>query len=43
MGPSPNRGVDFKAESPDHAFQVARNEEEGIYVELWEGAICLPG
>lgn len=31
------RRVDFHAESPDHAFQVARNEEDGIEVELWEG------
>lgn len=31
------RRVNFHAESPDHAFQVARNEEDGIEVELWEG------
>jgi hypothetical protein len=31
------RRVDFYAESPDHAFQIARNEEDGIDVELWEG------
>lgn len=30
------RRVDFSAESPDHAFQVARNEREGIHVELWD-------
>ena len=28
--------VDFQAESPDHAFQIARNEQDGIQVELWE-------
>ncbi|MGN6692234.1 MAG: hypothetical protein ACTHJU_14950 [Sphingopyxis sp.] len=28
--------VDFHAESPDHAFQIARNEQEGVHVELWE-------
>ncbi|WP_145923551.1 hypothetical protein [Sphingopyxis macrogoltabida] len=38
--PEPRR-VDFVAESPDHASQVARNEEEGIHVELWEGATLL--
>lgn len=31
------RRVEFEAEGPDHAFQVARNEEDGIQVELWEG------
>lgn len=31
------RRVEFEAEGPDHAFQVARNEEDGIEVELWEG------
>lgn len=30
------RRVDFRAESPDHAFQIARNEKEGVHVELWE-------
>jgi hypothetical protein len=34
---SVSRRVDFYAESPDHAFQIARNEEVGIDVELWEG------
>ncbi len=31
------RRVEFQAEGPDHAFQVARNEEDGVHVELWEG------
>ena len=31
------RRVEFEAEGPDHAFQVARNEQDGIQVELWEG------
>ncbi len=31
------RRVEFQAEGPDHAFQIARNEENGIQVELWEG------
>jgi hypothetical protein len=35
------RRVDFEAESPDHAFQVARNETDGIHVELWEGGALL--
>lgn len=30
------RRVDFHAESPDHAFQIARNENDGVHVELWE-------
>lgn len=30
------RRIDFQAESPDHAFQVARNECDGIHVELWD-------
>ena len=35
------RRVDFYAESPDHAFQIARNEADGVNVELWEGAKLL--
>lgn len=35
------RRVDFQAESPDHAFQVARNETDGVHVELWEGGALL--
>ncbi|MBO9695012.1 MAG: hypothetical protein J7499_02325 [Sphingopyxis sp.] len=38
---SPPRRVDFRAEGPDHAFQVARNETDGIHVELWEGESLL--
>lgn len=38
--PEPRR-VDFEAESPDHAFQVARNERGGTHVELWEGETLL--
>jgi hypothetical protein len=33
--------VDFRAESPDHAFQVARNEQDGVHVELWEAGKLL--
>lgn len=35
------RRVDFEATSPDHAFQIARNESDGVYVELWEGSALL--
>jgi len=35
------RRVDFHAEGPDHAFQIARNEADGVHVELWEGATLL--
>lgn len=35
------RRVDFHAEGPDHAFQIARNETGGIHVELWEGVSLL--
>jgi len=35
------RRVEFQAESPDHAFQVARNEIDGVHVELWEGKALL--
>lgn len=35
------RRVDFHAESPDHAFQVARNETDGTHVELWDGTTLL--
>ena len=35
------RRVEFQAESPDHAFQVARNEIDGVHVELWEGEALL--
>lgn len=38
--PEPRR-VDFTAASPDHAFQIARNESDGIHVELWEGSKLL--
>ncbi len=31
------RRIDFHAEGPDHAFQIARNEADGTEVELWEG------
>lgn len=34
--PAAPRRIDFHAESPDHAFQVARNESDGVMVELWE-------
>ena len=33
--------VDFVAESPDQAFQVARNVSDGTYCELWEGGSLL--
>jgi len=33
--------VDFVAESPDQAFQVARNVADGTYCELWEGLRLL--
>lgn len=32
-----SRRVDFHAESPDQAFLIARNEKDGVEVELWEG------
>ena len=35
------RRVDFHAEGPDHAFQVARNETVGTHVELWDGDTLL--
>ncbi|MFC3785059.1 hypothetical protein GGR90_003808 [Sphingopyxis italica] len=35
------RRVDFHAEGPDHAFQIARNESDGVHVELWQGATLL--
>lgn len=35
------RRVDFHAEGPDHAFQIARNEADGVHVELWEGSRLL--
>lgn len=35
------RRIDFHAESPDHAFQIARNETDGIHVTLWEGETIL--
>lgn len=35
------RRIDFHAESPDHAFQIARNEEEGIHIELWQDETLL--
>lgn len=35
------RRVDFRAASPDHAFQIARNEADGTEVELWEGEAIL--
>lgn len=35
------RRVDFHAEGPDHAFQIARNEEEGVHIELWQDEMLL--
>lgn len=35
------RRIDFNAEGPDHAFQIARNEGDGVHVELWQGATLL--
>ena len=35
------RRVDFHAEGPDHAFQIARNESDGVHVELWQGSKLL--
>ena len=35
------RRVDFNAEGPDHAFQIARNEGDGVHVELWQGSMLL--
>lgn len=35
------RRIDFQAEGPDHAFQIARNETDGINVTLWEGERVL--
>ena len=35
------RRIDFHAEGPDHAFQIARNEERGVDVALWEGPHLL--
>lgn len=39
-GAEPRR-IDFHAEGPDHAFQIARNEEDGVHVELWEDTTLL--
>lgn len=38
--PEPKR-IDFLAEGPDHAFQIARNERDGVDVTLWEGERLL--
>ena len=35
------RRVDFFAESPDHAFQIARNETDGVDIELWDNDSLL--
>lgn len=35
------RRIDFHAEGPDHAFQIARNEGDGVQVELWQGSTLL--
>jgi len=35
------RRIDFEADGPDHAFQIARNETDGVEVELWEGSELL--
>lgn len=37
QGSAEPRRVDFIAESPDHAFRVARNETAGTSCELWDG------
>ena len=33
--------VDFEADGPDHAFQIARNECRGTHIELWDGETLL--
>ena len=40
-GSSEPRRIDFQAEGPDHAFQIARNESAGVHAELWEGGTLL--
>lgn len=35
------RRVDFHAETAEQAFLMARNEKDGVEVELWEGERCL--
>src|SRR3546814_21088095 len=35
------RRIDFYAEGTDHAFQIARNESDGVHVELWQGTTLL--
>ncbi len=39
--PDAPRRIDFHADGPDHAFQIARNEADGVHVELWEGSTLL--
>ncbi|MDK2761199.1 MAG: hypothetical protein KYX64_07545 [Sphingopyxis sp.] len=33
--------IDFQAESPDFALQIAQGQAAGRSVELWEGAMQL--
>ncbi|HEY0597690.1 hypothetical protein [Sphingopyxis sp.] len=35
------RRIDFQAESPDFALQIAQGQAEGRSIELWEGAMRL--
>ncbi|WP_054587258.1 hypothetical protein [Sphingopyxis macrogoltabida] len=36
-----HRRVDFHADSPEQAFLLARNEKDGVEVELFEGEHLL--
>ncbi|WP_177176044.1 hypothetical protein [Sphingopyxis sp. YR583] len=33
--------IDFQAESPDFALQIAQGQAAGRSIELWEGAMRL--
>jgi hypothetical protein len=33
--------IDFQAESPDYALQIAQGRAAGRSIELWEGAMRL--
>ena len=35
------RRIDFEAAGPEHALQIARNETDGVKIELWDDATLL--
>jgi hypothetical protein len=40
-GDSDRRSIDFQAETPDYALNIAEREADGTRAELWQGETLL--